>query len=189
MQTHSTNQDCIQAETYNFDTELEKKYDSALFELLEHLSFPFLASLSVKSEGDKTIIVEYENFQENTVEQFIKKQIQSNEAIDEQKLLDYASQGALTLAFLHKHKLAHGQISHQNLSIAEDGALIFGFADFRVNLQFQGVKEINEQNLKNLQSEDMHNFGIILYSLSELKEFSDNNDEIQQSNKSALSDP
>ncbi|KAA6358941.1 MAG: hypothetical protein EZS28_045532, partial [Streblomastix strix] len=189
MQTHSTNQDCIQAETYNFDTEMEMKYASALFELLEHLSFPFLASLSVKSEGDKTICVEYENFQENTVEQFIKKQIQSNEAIDEQKLLDYSSQGAMTLAFIHKHKLVHGQISPQNLSIAENGTPRFGFVDFRVNLQFQDVKEINEQNLKNLESEDMHNFGKVLYSLSELKEFSDNNDEIQQSNKSALSDP
>ncbi|KAA6385762.1 MAG: hypothetical protein EZS28_018715 [Streblomastix strix] len=105
------------------------------------------------------------------------------------KLLDYASQGALTLAFLHKHELIHGQISSQNLSIVEDGALRFGFVDFRVNLQFQDVKEINEQYLKNLESEDMHNFGKVLYSLSELKEFSDNNDEIQQQNKSTLSDP
>ncbi|KAA6378874.1 MAG: hypothetical protein EZS28_025598, partial [Streblomastix strix] len=105
------------------------------------------------------------------------------------KLLDYASQGALTLAFLHKHKLVHGQISSQNLSIVENGTLRFGHVDFRDNLQFQDLKEINEQNLKNLQSEDIHNFGKVLYSLSELKEFYDDQNEKQQTDYSTLSDP
>ncbi|KAA6364279.1 MAG: hypothetical protein EZS28_040194 [Streblomastix strix] len=155
----STTQDRVSVETNNFDTEEEKNKILGLFEVLEHLSFPFLAALIVKSEDDKTICVEHENFSGSTVEQFIQKQIQSNEAIDEQKLLDFASQGALTLAFLHKHKLIHSQISSQNLSFAEDGTLRFGHVDFRVSVQFQDLNENNEQELKNLQSEDMHNFG------------------------------
>ncbi|KAA6393820.1 MAG: hypothetical protein EZS28_010651 [Streblomastix strix] len=97
----------------------------ALFELLEHLSFPFLSAMNIKSEINNTICVEYQNLLGNTAEQFIQKQIEQNKEIDEQKLLDYASQGALTLAFLHKHKIVHGQISPQNLSIAEDGTLKF----------------------------------------------------------------
>ncbi|KAA6380071.1 MAG: hypothetical protein EZS28_024399, partial [Streblomastix strix] len=122
---NSTTQDLVSVETYNFDTEEEKNKFLGLFEVLEHLSFPFLASLTIKSEDVKTICVEHENFSGNTVELFIQKQIMLKEAIDEQKLLDFASQGALTLAFLHKHELIHGQISPLNLSITEDDTLRF----------------------------------------------------------------
>ncbi|KAA6392516.1 MAG: hypothetical protein EZS28_011954 [Streblomastix strix] len=186
---NSTTQDLVSIETYNFDTEEEKKKFLGIFEVLEHLSFPFLALLNVKSEDDKTFCVKYENLSGNTVEQFIQKQIEQKEAIDEQKLLDFACQGTLTLAFLHKHKLIHGQISSQNLSITEDGILRFGHVDFRGNQQFQGVKENNEQELKNLQSEDMNNFGKVLYSLSELEYLQNDLKENQQTDQSTLSDP
>ncbi|KAA6357818.1 MAG: hypothetical protein EZS28_046655, partial [Streblomastix strix] len=122
---NSTTQDLVSVETYNFDTEEEKNKFLGLFEHLEHLSFPFLAALTIKSEDVKTICVEHENFSQNTVELFIQKQIMLKEAIDEQKLLDFASQGALILAFLHKHELIHGQISPLNLSITEDDTLRF----------------------------------------------------------------
>ncbi|KAA6397325.1 MAG: hypothetical protein EZS28_007154 [Streblomastix strix] len=186
---NSTTQDRVSVETYNFDTEEEKNKFLGLFEHLEYLSFPFLAALTIKSEDDKTICLEHENFSENTVEQFIQKQTEPNLAIDEQKLLDQASQGVLTLAFLHKHELIHGQISPLNLYITEDGTLRFGHVDFRVNLQFQGVKENKEQELKNLKSEDMYNFGKVLYSISELKELQDDQNEKQQIDQSTLSDP
>ncbi|KAA6390019.1 MAG: hypothetical protein EZS28_014454 [Streblomastix strix] len=189
MPVNSTTQDRVSVETYNFDTEEEKNKFQALFELLERLSFPFLALLNVNSEDNKTFCVENENFSRNNVEQFIQKQIVQKEVIDEQKLLDYACQGTLTLAFLHKHKLIHGHISPQNLSIVEDNTLRFGHVDFRVNEQFQGVKEKKDKELKKLQSEDIYNFGKVLYSLSELKEFHDDQNEKQQTDQSTLSDP
>ncbi|KAA6362705.1 MAG: hypothetical protein EZS28_041768, partial [Streblomastix strix] len=93
------------------------------------------------------------------------------------------------LAFLHKHELIHGQISPLNLSITEDDTLRFGHVDFRANEQFQGVKENKEQELKNLQSEDMYNFGKVLYSLSELKELQDDQNKKQLIDQPTLSDP
>lgn len=57
--TYSESQSRNIFKTYNFATEEEKMKILALFELLEHLSFPFLSAMNIKSEINNTICVEY----------------------------------------------------------------------------------------------------------------------------------
>ncbi|KAA6362556.1 MAG: hypothetical protein EZS28_041918 [Streblomastix strix] len=128
-------------EIYTFQTEKQKKDASKLFDSLELISFPFLSTLKGKIEKDGSIHVENQIMSQNCIEQFILKEKDLNKVIDEQKLFDFAAQGALALSFLHKQKIAHGKISLKSVCIGEDNTLQIGPVDFFSNFQEGDIKE------------------------------------------------
>ncbi|KAA6387119.1 MAG: hypothetical protein EZS28_017354 [Streblomastix strix] len=78
-----------------------------------------------------------------------------------QKILDFATQGLLALSFLHKHEIAHGQITLSNVFIREnDDAICLGPVNFNL-----------KQNIQDSFDQDLMDFGIVLYALAELKEY------------------
>ncbi|KAA6372938.1 MAG: hypothetical protein EZS28_031535 [Streblomastix strix] len=54
-------------------------------------------------------------------------------------IIDFATRGALTLAYLHKHKIVHGQISTKNVFVTEDST--FRIAQILVDVADSSVDE------------------------------------------------
>ncbi|KAA6395358.1 MAG: hypothetical protein EZS28_009112 [Streblomastix strix] len=147
------------------------KKAQTLIERLERISFPFLLGMKLKSKDGKLLSIYNQRFNENNSIQFlITKEKRSQQPIDILALLDYAVQGILTLAFLHKRKIAHGEISVGNIYV-DDDVLKIGPVDITTNLPFVDVKDESEINI--MFSQDIYNFGVVLYSLAELKEFTE----------------
>ncbi|KAA6386392.1 MAG: hypothetical protein EZS28_018083 [Streblomastix strix] len=175
---------------------------------LELLPFPFLTQLKGIIEEDNSIKVEYQGILLSTIEHYIAIKKKSQKLVNEQQILDYAAQGALAIAFLHKCDIVHGKINLKNTFIANDGTFTIGPVNIFLNIyedklmksekqlgektideeDNEQIKEANsEQKLKEniivdekdqLKQQDLYDFGIVLYSLSELQAIPEDLDQI-----------